>query len=89
MSKTQENFNISWVLPHELPMNKLTTHEHSTMKIPNGHEKNFHCINHGMILTFHDIFIGLLLISLILFVIPKLSTSYNYIIIIAMSLNFT
>ena len=26
------------------------------------HEKIFHCINHGMILTFHDIFIGLLLL---------------------------
>ena len=34
MSKTHENFTISWVLPHELPMNKLTTHEHYTMKYP-------------------------------------------------------
>ena len=32
MSKTHENFNISWILPNELTMNKLTTHEHYTMK---------------------------------------------------------
>ena len=51
-------FNISWVLPHELPMNKLTTHEHHTMKYP----QNFHCINHGVILTFHGVFISLLLL---------------------------
>ena len=33
MSKTHENFNISWVLPHELTMNKLITHDIPMKKI--------------------------------------------------------